>query len=158
MKIFPVLLVVMSCTTLTLSVAAQDGPAGTTGGRPLPQSKTQNGGKYMCGGIGIVEAARMKQIAPDYELMLTFAASNGAYLADIDVTIAKGSGEKLVAARCNGPIMLVDVPQAGTYRITAETEGHKVVRTARVKDGQKGKLLSLTWPAPLSDSASTALR
>lgn len=158
MNILSALLVAVSCTTLTLSVAAQDRPAGRSSVRPLPQSQTENGVTYICGGIGMTEAARMKQIAPDYELMLTFAASNGAYLADIDVAIANDSGEKLVATRCNGPIMLVDVPQAGTYRITAETEGHKVVRTARVKDGQKGKRLSVTWPAPLVDSTSTAPR
>ena len=158
MKTLAAVLLSMSCTTLTLSVAAQEPATGAAGVRPLPQVHDENGVRYMCGGIGMMEAARMKQIAPDYELMLTFAASNGAYLADINVEIAKGTGETLVTAQCNGPIMLVDVPQAGRYRITAEAEGHKVARTARVRAGQAGKRLSLTWPTRLVDSAGVVQR
>lgn len=148
MKPSATLLFVLS-TTLALPVVAQDPAASSPDELPLPEVRTENDVKYMCGGIGMTESAHMKKIAPAYDLMLTFAADNGAYLAAIDVEIAKDRAETLVAARCDGPIMLVDVPRGGLYRITAETRGHKVTRSVRVRDGQAVRRLLFSWPASL---------
>lgn len=140
-------------TALVAPAPAQDQATDSPGELPLPAVQTENGVNYMCGGIGMTESARMKKLAANYDLMLTFAADNGAYLAAIDVEIARDRGETLVAARCDGPLMLVDVPKSGLYRITAETKGHKVARTARVRDGQAGKQLVFSWRAELVGAA-----
>ena len=150
------LVLAASCAALLTPVAAQD-PGGAAAGRPLPEPQTENGVKYLCGGIGMTEAERMKTLSRDYDLMVTFAASNGAYLADIGVEISHGK-DMLVTAQCGGPIMLVDVPKPGTYRITADTEGRQQVRTARVRNGEKGKRVSVTWPVRLVDNPGTAAR
>ena len=155
MKTIASLVLAASCAALLSPVAAQD--PGAAAGRPLPEPQTENGVKFLCGGIGMTEADRMKALSRDYDLMVTFAASNGAYLADIGVEISHGK-DKLVTAKCGGPIMLVDVPKPGTYRITADTEGQQQVRTARVRDGEKGKRVSVTWPVRLVDSPGTAAR
>ncbi|MBZ2209764.1 hypothetical protein [Massilia soli] len=155
MKTIASLVLAASCAALVIPVAAQD--PGAAAGRPLPEPKTENGVKYVCGGIGMTEAERMKALSREYDLMITFAASNGAYLADIGVEIAHGK-DKLLTANCGGPIMLVDVPKAGTYRITADTEGQQQVRTARVRDGVTGKRVNVTWPVRLVDRPDTAAR
>lgn len=157
MKTIVSLFLAASCTALAFPVAAQEPEAMASAGTPLPEQQTENGVKFICGGIGASEAERMKALAGQYDLMVTFAASNGAYLADVDVEIAHGK-DTLVTARCGGPIMLVDLPKPGTYRITADTEGQKQVRTARIRDGDSGKRVSVTWPVRLVDSPSAAGR
>ncbi len=157
MKTIVSLVLAASCALPAFQVAAQEPGAMTSPGRPLPEQQTENGVKFICGGIGMTEAERMKALASQYDLMVTFAASNGAYLADIGVEIAHGK-DTLVTAKCGGPIMLVDLPKAGTYRITADTEGQKQVRTARIRDGESGKRLSVTWPVRLVDNPSTGGR
>ena len=52
----------------------------------------------------------------------------------------------------------VDVPKPGTYRITAVTEGQQQVRTVRVRDGETGKRVIVTWPVRLVDSPGSAAR
>lgn len=156
MKTIPSLVLAACCAALVVPVAAQNTGAAPAG-RPMPEPQTENGVKFVCGGIGMTEAERMKTLSSQYDLMITFAASNGAYLADIGVDISHGK-DKLVSATCGGPIMLVDLPKPGTYRITAESEGQQQVRTARVRDGETGKRVSVTWPVRLVDSPSTAAR
>lgn len=151
-------LCVLACSAIVTAAHAQQGAVPTAGTRPMPEVQTQNGVKFMCGGIGMIEAARMRQIAADYDLLLTFAAGNGAYLADIDVSISGPDDTSLVTTRCNGPLMLVDMPRAGSYRIRAESEGMPVTRKVRVTAGQAGKRLSVTWPVSAGADSSTAAR
>lgn len=105
---------------------------------------------YLCGGVGEEEAAYIRQQASSYDLMLTFAARDGAYLADVNVDIADASGNRLLQARCDSPMMLVDLPRAGSYRIRADAGGHVVRRSVKVTAGRKtGQHLAtavLTWP------------
>lgn len=157
MKTIVSLVLSTCCAAMASPVAAQEPGGVASAGRPLPQLQTENGVKFMCGGIGMTEAGRMKALASQYDLMVTFAASNGAYLADIGVEIARGK-DKLVTVKCGGPIMLVDVPKPGTYRITADTEGQQQVRTAHVREGEQGKRVRVTWPVRMVDGDGTAGR
>jgi len=105
---------------------------------------------YLCGGVGAEEAAYLKREAKEYDLMLTFAARNGAYLADVDVAIADHSGNAVLQANCSGPIMLVDLPGSGSYRVQAEAAGHVLHRTVSVTASKKSRpgvaSASLVWP------------
>lgn len=123
--------------------------------RPIPAAPppmavmtpvTENDITYLCGGIGSDEAAQMKQAARDYDLMLTFAARNGSYLADVNVDIADARGQSLLKTTCDGPMMLVDLPRSGSYKIRAETGGHAVTRTARIQSRDRGKAVAMVWP------------
>lgn len=119
---------------------------------PAPMSSTavvaENGFRYLCGGVGLDEAEQIKQEAHNYDLMLTFAAHDGSYLADVNVDIADARGRSLLKAICGAPMMLVDMPKSGSYLIRAETDGQTVSRTVKTEDGQLRKALTLTWPEP----------
>jgi hypothetical protein len=112
---------------------------------------TENGITFLCGGVGLDEADRMKHEARNYDLVLTFAAGNGSYLADINVDVADARGQSLLKTTCDAPMMLMNLPKSGNYRIRAESGGHSLTRVVRVRDMQKGKAVTMVWPAPGSD-------
>ena len=116
----------------------------------LPQEQTQNDVAYLCGGVGQEEASYMKQQARNYDLALTFATRTGAYLADVDVNIKNAKGDDVLQAKCDGPMLLVNLPKSGTYRIRAETSGYSLNRTAKVtaskNKAQRVARVALVWP------------
>lgn len=112
---------------------------------------TENGITYLCGGVGLDEADQMKQDARNYDLMLTFAARNGSYLADVNVDIADARGQSLLKTTCGAPMMLVNVPKSGSYQIRAETGGHTLVRTVQIREEQRGKAVTMAWPDKAND-------
>lgn len=118
---------------------------------------------YLCGGVGADEAAYMKSEAKNYDLMLTFAARDGAYLADVDVDIADTKGNSVLQANCDAPIMLVDLPKSGNYRVRADAAGYTQNRTIKVAAGKKSRqrvaAASIVWPQQVAEgpvSSSTA--
>ena len=80
-----------------------------------------------------------------YNLRIVFAeAGTGAYLADVEVTIAPiGPGPSYGPFREAGPLLYV-VVKPGTYRIHATYGG--LTRTADVKVGKGTAALTLYWP------------
>lgn len=118
--------------------------------------QTQNGVTYMCGGIGEDESTYMRQTAArDYDLMMTFAEKSGNYVADVAVSIKDARGKTILETTCDGPILLVDLPKNGGYRIHAEASGQALDRTVLVKGG-KGQVRQLTfaWPASAGSAAA----
>ncbi|MDB5824607.1 MAG: putative exported protein [Herminiimonas sp.] len=108
-----------------------------------PQSA--NGVRWVCGGIGLDESARMKQDAKNYALMLSFSARDGSYLADVKVRVVDARGRPVLETSCDGPILLLDPPGAGTYRITARSGGTTLTRSATISAGQHGKSIAMVW-------------
>lgn len=162
-----------ACAGLASTAAmAQTGNESTTRQLDLPppapmlqlEPRTENGITYLCGGVGEDEAQAMKQAASDYKLMLTFAAANGAYLADVNVDIADARGRSVLQTNCDAPIMLVDFEQGGNYRVRAEANGHTVTRSAQVRNGGKVRTIAMAWPmrtvdvgtAPVTQGSSGA--
>jgi hypothetical protein len=119
------------------------------------EAQTENGTTYVCGGIGANEAEAMKRVASEFDLMLTFAASNGAYLADVNVDVADARGKPMLNTTCGGPIMLVDFDKGGKYRVRAEAGQHIVTRTVQVRDGGKVKNVAMSWPVKTVDMRLT---
>jgi hypothetical protein len=123
------------------------------------QEKTQNDVAYLCGGVGQEEAAYMKQQAKGYDLMLTFATQKGSYLADVDVSIKNAKGDSVLQAKCDAPMLLVNLPKSGTYRIRAETAGYSLNRTARVtasqNKAQRVARVSMVWPQRVADAGTS---
>lgn len=121
------------------------------------EPKTANGFTYMCGGVGEEETAKMKQAARAYDMMLTFATRRGAYLADVNVNIQDARGESALQTTCDAPIMLINVPKSGTYRIRAEAGGYTLNKTAHVKTkGTAHAALVMTWPQQVAETAEPA--
>jgi hypothetical protein len=132
---------------------------GAASSMPQLQAKTENGVSYLCGGVGQEEASYMKREARKHDVMLTFAARDGTYLADVKVAIADANGKSLLQTTCDGPMMLVDMPRNGTYKIRAEANGYELDRTVSVKQsGQGGRVATavMTWPQQVAEGPTGA--
>ncbi|HEX7646795.1 MAG TPA: hypothetical protein VF450_05245 [Noviherbaspirillum sp.] len=129
-------------------------PAAAAQVHPKPQ--VQGDVTYLCGGVGAEEATYMKSQASGYDMMLTFAAKDGSYLADVNVDIRDAKGQPILQTKCDSPIMLIDVPKSGTYRIRADAAGYSLNRTAKVtakqKKGARVASLVLTWPQQVAEA------
>jgi hypothetical protein len=103
-------------------------------------------GSFRCGGVGQDEQQRFKADAPKHDALLTFAASTGAYLSDVDVRITDSRGKVVLEGRCGGPLMLVDLPGAGSYQVNAAFEGKSQRKTLAVGAGKPASA-TFTWAA-----------
>ncbi|HJW56742.1 MAG TPA: hypothetical protein VJ577_15850 [Burkholderiaceae bacterium] len=118
------------------------------------EAKTENGFTYLCGGVGESESTQIKQTARNYDMMLTFATRRGNYLADVDVNIKDAKGNALLQTTCDAPIMLINFPKSGVYRISAEAAGYTLNKTARVQAKRHAHAaLVMLWPQQVADSA-----
>ncbi|HVO02039.1 MAG TPA: hypothetical protein VMT54_07545 [Candidatus Cybelea sp.] len=75
-----------------------------------------NGIHYACAGIG--KASREDSRWKTFAVKLEFAAANGDFLGDPNVTVTDGSGKQVFQAQCDGPWVLIELP-AGSYKVHA---------------------------------------
>lgn len=101
---------------------------------------------FVCGGVGTGEQEAIKAQAPSHDLMLTFAVSTGAYLADVEVQIRDAKGAVVLSATCGGPIMLVDLPARASWHVTARANGQAREKTVTAGGGTRAQA-TFTWPA-----------
>lgn len=142
-----------ACALACATALAQAPSADVTAAVQLsPQS--DSGFTYVCGGIGVSEAAQMKRNAGHYQLMLTFAENSGAYLADVDVDVSDMRGNPMLHTSCDAPILLMNFPKAGSYRIKAEVGGHAINKVVRVSPRSRGHTVALLWPRRLIEGAN----
>lgn len=111
-----------------------------------PEAHRGGAATFVCGGVGSGEQEAIKAQAASHDLMLTFAVSTGAYLADVDVQIRDAKGAVVLSATCGGPIMLVDLPARGVWRVTARANGQVREKTVTAGGGTRAQA-TLTWPA-----------
>jgi len=100
----------------------------------------------------------MKRSAREYDMMLTFATKRGEYLSDVNVDIKDGRGKSLMQATCGGPMMLVDFPKGGTYRVHAETGGYSLNKMAHISDRDNRRTASVVmhWPQQFGQESPTS--
>jgi hypothetical protein len=110
----------------------------------LAQAPARSAG-FQCGGVGQDEQQQMKAQASQHDALLTFAVSTGAYLADVDVRISDSKGAVVLEGKCDGPLMLVDLPGQGSYRVRATAKGKTQTRTLAV--GGKPAHAVFVWAA-----------
>lgn len=134
---------------------AQSRPAAESSGIAVTP-RTENGVTYLCGGVGDEESSYMKQTAAkDYDLMMTFTERTGSFVANVDVSIKDARGRTVLETKCDAPILLVDLPSGGNYRIHADAGGRAIDRSAAVKGGRgHARQVSFVWPAGTSASTS----
>ena len=75
---------------------------------------------FVSGGVTVDEFKELNREAKDYSVKLVFAArGSGAYLADVDVTLASlPQHEVMLEHRTEGPLLLAALPP-GRYELTA---------------------------------------
>ncbi|KQX38464.1 hypothetical protein [Variovorax sp. Root434] len=124
--------VLLACLCAAGAMAAQAQGA-------MPPWQGTGAARYVCGGIGSDESTAMRAAMKDHPLALLFARTDGAYLANVDVTIKGGDANSAAALafRANGPVCLVDLPN-GRYVIDAAAPGGAVKsETVTVGGGSK---------------------
>lgn len=97
---------------------------------------------FLNGGVGEEERAMLAEHAQEYSLKLTFAATTGAYLADVDIAITNAKHDEVLNLDSVGPVLLVKLPP-GKYRIEA-TSGGKTQRKV-VSVGKSLTQATLRW-------------
>lgn len=100
---------------------------------------------FRCGGVGQAEQASIKQEAPRHDALLTFATPSGSYLAGVDFTVSSSDGHVVLQGTCDGPLMLLDVPHAGSYRVQADYNGRSQTKTVHM--GEHTARMSFLWNA-----------
>ncbi len=89
---------------------------------------------YECSGIGL-EAREAAETVP-HTLRLEFAQADGHYLGGVAASLSDAAGNEILAVRCPGPWLLLDLPD-GTYRVSASFEGKTVTRKVTIRGGKR---------------------
>jgi hypothetical protein len=111
---------------------------GTASGRP---DRAPAG--FTCGGVGQGEQDRIKSEAAAHHALVTFASASGAYVAGVEVKVTSHDGKVVLQGMCEGPLMLLDVPAAGRYRIDAAYGGRQQHKEVQLGTGTAK--VSFTW-------------
>jgi hypothetical protein len=86
---------------------------------------------YVTGGVGSEATNLLKSMEKDFNLKLVLANTSGAYLSDVKVTIFDASGQVVLDATSEGPLLMAKLP-AGGYRVDATFRGHPESREITV--------------------------
>lgn len=98
------------------------------------QPQHQGNVTFVSGGAGDDDRAALKQVESQYNVRLLFAARDGDYLADVDVTLADAQGNAVLDTIADGPIFYAHVPP-GRYKLTVSNEGQSQSRDIAVGTG-----------------------
>ncbi|KWE29977.1 hypothetical protein [Burkholderia territorii] len=102
----------------------------TVGANALADTSTEpivrNGVAYITGGIGQDEVIAFRDVAPRYNLRITFASKAGHYLSDVDVKLSSGKST-LLDVHTSGPFLFARVPP-GRYTVSAHDRAVQEVR------------------------------
>ncbi|HEU4345546.1 MAG TPA: carboxypeptidase regulatory-like domain-containing protein [Candidatus Binatia bacterium] len=83
---------------------------------------SDQGFRYMSGGIGLEEREIMLGWEADYTLKLAFAELSGDYLSNVKVHVAGRNGKEVLSMTTNGPWLYIKLPP-GTFDVKATFEG-----------------------------------
>jgi len=112
-------------------LAAFTASAGTAGAQAsasasTPKTTLQQGATsipYLSGGIGADDVARMRALAPQFNVHLRFQdRSDGASLADVKVLLLNARHERVLRVVSEGPLLYMRVPP-GQYYLAAVYRG-----------------------------------
>ena len=98
------------------------------GAADVQQGISDKGVQFLAGGVGEDSRDEILRQGQDYNLKLVFAQKDGAYLADVRVSVDDARGATLLDAKSSGPLLLARLPP-GTYRVSASLDGNGKVRS-----------------------------
>ncbi len=110
----------------------------------LPLAYAGNSTIYVNGGIGDEGMARMHSVAKEYPLHIVFSeGKDGAFIADVPVTIVDRHHKTVVDVPDAGPMLYVRLPK-GKYVVNAAHKGVKQSGSVTL-DGKHSKSLIMHW-------------
>lgn len=105
---------------------------------------------WVAGGTRSAEIEALAAQEKGHSLKLVFTLTAGNYLAGVDVKVRDARGTVVLDQADTGPVLLAMLP-AGTYTVTATSEGREQVRKVQVGKGMRTEYLR--WPATENDFA-----
>ena len=116
-------------------------------GQASMEPRSQGGITYISGGIGLDDMEMLRELRPEYNLHLLFAAQgSGQYLADVTIQLQDAKGRTLLDAVADGPYFYAKVAP-GRYKILAQSQGITLTKSIEVT-GKGPVSESFYWPAP----------
>jgi hypothetical protein len=88
----------------------------------MPPMRGDGAARYLCGGIGSDESTAFRAAMKEHPLALLFARADGAYEANVEVSIHDDRGTTVLRWNANGPVCLIDLPP-GRYVVNAQLGG-----------------------------------
>jgi len=123
------------CAALPLAARADE---------PVVVVETVQATTYVNGGIGEGDQARMRRIAAEFPLRMTFSArKDGEFVADVPVEIVDMQGMPAFELSRAGPMLFVSLPD-GRYRVLARFKGLTESQQVTV-GGNAGKDVLFHW-------------
>jgi hypothetical protein len=105
---------------------------------------TDEGVRYLVGGVGSDERKMMEQLDADYNVKFIFANAFGDYISDVAVRIDDLQGKTVARVVTNGPWLYVKLASGG-YRVRA-THAAKTMEIERLEVPKaEGIRLTLGW-------------
>ncbi len=118
------------------------------------EGRTNDGHRYVAGGIGLEESEAMRQQASSFPLALVTAARSGAYLANTHVRILGAGNATILDTVIDAPWLLVDLP-SGNYTILTTHAGKTIERRVNVSAGKPQRVV-ITYDVPVDNGSSNA--
>ncbi|MWL91186.1 hypothetical protein [Cupriavidus sp. SW-Y-13] len=113
---------VMILAAFTASVSPAGAQAATSAPKAAPQ-QIAAGIPYLSGGIGADDVARMRSLAPQFNVHLRFQdRSDGTSLADVKVLLLNARHERILRVVSEGPLLYMRLPP-GQYYLAAVYQG-----------------------------------
>lgn len=133
-------------TLAVLLLAAGTACAQTAG----PQWQSSGPARYVCGGVSDegMDALTAHRSTANSELLFT-SGPEGAYLAQVAVTISGAGLKQALSFTSNGPLCLLNLP-TGSYTVEAEYKGRSIKQNIKTQNtDSKGtpKQIKFNWPA-----------
>ena len=101
------------------------------------------------GAVGLEDRQRMLQSYGDYHLHLAFAHADGAYLADVGISIRSTDGQLVWSGFSEGPYFFAQIP-GGQYQVNAEFDGRVVTKMVQVRSAAPGPMHHFYWKVELN--------
>ena len=121
-------------------------PSGAFAGQDAPQVKTQNGIRYVSGGVGRQSERAMKSIQSRFNLRLTMETQTGEYMGGASVRIQNAKDKTVLDTTTNGPLLYAKLPP-GKYDVRVEGHGESFQKSVTVpKNGHEQ--LAFRWKQP----------
>ena len=103
-----------------------------------PPEQNYQGILYRTGGAGSDEREALQTACRALSLKILFAhKAESDFTAGVAVTVTDSKGKKIFEAADTGPVLCVDLPKGGTYRVAATLNGATQEQTVKAGHAQK---------------------
>lgn len=114
-------------TVTSLALVWAVGAAPAIAEQPLPEPVREGDVTWLSGGVGDAEQAAIHERADEFDVWLTLARADGAFLSAVDVRVENAAGETVLDTTTRGPFLLMRLP-AGRYALRARADDMRAER------------------------------